>query len=83
LLGSLNDAVYVGTIPPFRKKLCQHGSRENVIISGAWKFGATNITNKGARLSLHRVSNHHALLRRWQVGDSLLWLITHYKRRGT
>src|SRR5947209_4533167 len=30
---------------------------------------------QGPRLPLHRVSNGHALLCRWQAGDSILWLI--------
>src|SRR5881396_2404418 len=30
---------------------------------------------QGPRLPFHRVSDGHALLCRWQAGDSLLWLI--------
>src|SRR5439155_8522310 len=30
---------------------------------------------QSSRLPLHRVSDRHALLCRWQAGDSLLWLI--------
>ena len=45
--------------------------------------GQCKTCQKAYTAPVFRTSNRHALLHRREVGNPVLWLITHYKRRGT
>jgi hypothetical protein len=82
-----------GLLEPMRKAADMVENHLEGILAH-WKQGLTtafleglnslfSATKRKARLSLYGVSDGHARLRRQQTGNPLLWLITHYKRRGT